>query len=98
MHDSNDRHRAAGRYGARELTVAGTRYRIVLRGQLSERFESALDGMTLEYGPNQTLLAGDVRDQGNLYRLLDRVQVFGIELGAEFREEAVIRGREGGLI
>jgi hypothetical protein len=60
--------------------VAGTRYRIVLRGQLSERFESAFDGMTLEYDPNQTLLAGDVRDQGNLYRLLDPVQDFEIEL------------------
>jgi hypothetical protein len=60
--------------------VAGTRYRIVLRGQLNERFESAFDGMTMEYDPNQTLLAGDVRDQGNLYRLLDRVQDFEIEL------------------
>jgi hypothetical protein len=60
--------------------VAASRYRIVLRGRLSERFESAFDGMTLEYGPNRTVLVGDVRDQAQLYGLLDRLQEFGIEL------------------
>ena len=56
------------------------RYRIVLRGRLSERFESAFEGMALEHGPNQTVLVGDVRDQAQLYGLLDRLRDFGIEL------------------
>jgi hypothetical protein len=60
--------------------VAASRYRIVLRGRLSERFESAFDGMTLVHGPNRTVLVGDVRDQAQLYGLLDRLQEFGIEL------------------
>jgi hypothetical protein len=60
--------------------VAAGRYRIVLRGRLSERFESAFDGMTLEHGPNRTVLVGDVRDQAQLYGLIDRLQEFGIEL------------------
>jgi len=60
--------------------VAPNRYRIVLRGRLSERFESAFEGMALEHGPNQTVLVGDVRDQAQLYGLLDRVRDFGIEL------------------
>jgi hypothetical protein len=60
--------------------VATSRYRIVLRGRLSERFESAFDGMALESGPNQTVLVGDVRDQAHLYGLLDRLRDFGIEL------------------
>jgi hypothetical protein len=60
--------------------VAAIRYRIVLRGRLSERFASAFDGMTLEHGPNQTVLVGDVRDQAQLYGLLGRLQDFGIEL------------------
>jgi hypothetical protein len=47
---------------------------------LSEHFESAFDGMTLEHGPNRTVLVGDVRDQAQLYGLLDRLQEFGIEL------------------
>jgi hypothetical protein len=56
--------------------MATSRYRIILRGRLSERFESAFDGMALEPGPNQTALVGDVRDQAQLYGLRD----FGIEL------------------
>jgi hypothetical protein len=62
------------------LTVAATRYRIVLRERLSERFESAFDEMALEGGPNQTVLVGDVRDQMHLYGLLNQVRDFGIEL------------------
>ena len=60
--------------------MATSRYRIILRGRLSERFESAFDGMALEPGPNQTVLVGDVRDQAQLYGLLDRLRDFGIEL------------------
>ena len=60
--------------------MAASRYRIVMRGRLSERFESAFDGMALESGPNQTVLVGDVRDQAHLYGLLDRLREFGIEL------------------
>jgi hypothetical protein len=62
--------------------VSTSRYRIVLKGRLSKRLESAFDGMTLESGPNQTVLVGDVRDQAQLYGLLDRLRDFGIELVA----------------
>ena len=60
--------------------MASNTYRIVLRGRLSESFESAFDGMDLEPGPNQTVLVGEVRDQAHLYGLLDRLRDFGIEL------------------
>ena len=59
-----------------------SRYRIVLRGRLSERFESAFEGMVLEAGPNQTVLVGEIRDQAQLYGLLDRLRDFGIDLVA----------------
>ena len=59
-----------------------SRYRIVLRGRLSERFESAFEGMALEAGPNQTVLVGEIRDQAQLYGLLDRLRDFGIDLVA----------------
>ena len=65
-----------------------SRYRIVLRGRLSERFESAFEGMALEAGPNQTVLVGEVRDQAHLYGLLDRLRDYGIELVAVQRESA----------
>jgi hypothetical protein len=60
--------------------VSPTRYRILLRGRLSERFATTFDGMTLEPGADQTVLVGDIRDQAHLYGLLDRLRDFGIEL------------------
>jgi hypothetical protein len=60
--------------------VTSARYRIVLRGRLSEHFQSAFDGMALEHGPNQTVLTGEIRDQAHLHGLLDRLRDFGIDL------------------
>lgn len=62
--------------------MAASRYRIILRGRLSERFASAFEGMTLEAGQGHTVLTGDVRDQAHLYGLLDRLRDFGIDLVA----------------
>ena len=62
--------------------VGPSRYRIVLRGRLSESFETAFEGMALKPGPNQTVLVGEIRDQAQLYGLLDRLRDFGIELVA----------------
>ena len=60
--------------------MAASRYRIVLRGRLSKRFESAFKGMTLEHAATRTVLTGEVRDQAQLYGVLDQVRNFGIEL------------------
>jgi hypothetical protein len=57
-----------------------TRYRITVRGTLSERFASTFAGMTLERGPGETALVGLIADQGQLYGVLDRVRDFGLEL------------------
>jgi hypothetical protein len=62
--------------------VRPTRYRITLRGRLSERFASAFDGMALEPAADQTVLVGEVRDQAHLFGLLDRLRDFGMELVA----------------
>ena len=60
--------------------MAASRYRIVLRGRLSKRFESAFEGMTLQHAPGRTVLTGEIRDQAQLYAVLDQMQDFGIEL------------------
>jgi hypothetical protein len=67
-----------------EPTEPVKRYRLVVRGALSERFASAFEGMTLvpANGSGTTALVGDVRDQAQLYGLLDRVRDFGLELVA----------------
>ena len=62
--------------------MTGGRYRIVIRGRLGARFESAFDGMVLEQEHGQTVLLGEIRDQAHLYGLPDRLRDFGIDLVA----------------
>jgi hypothetical protein len=56
------------------------RYDIVIRGRLSQRYEGAFDGVTLEPGPGETMLHANLADQSQLYGLLNRLRDFGIEL------------------
>jgi hypothetical protein len=55
-------------------------YRICIRGRLTERLGSALEGMRLEAGATETEFTGEIRDQSQLYGLLDRVRDLGLEL------------------
>ena len=48
-----------------------TRYRINVRGRLSQRLGSAFEDMSLEPGDGKTALVGDIRDQSHLYGVLD---------------------------
>lgn len=57
-----------------------TRYRIAVRGRLSERLGSAFEGLALEPGHGETVLAGQIRDQAQLYGVLDRIRDLGLEL------------------
>jgi hypothetical protein len=52
--------------------------------------------MSLEHGPNRTVLTGDVRDQAQLYGLLSRLQEFGIELLAVESADVSEDGSEPG--
>ncbi|MDQ3889476.1 MAG: sigma-70 family RNA polymerase sigma factor, partial [Actinomycetota bacterium] len=61
-------------------SARGTRYRITVRGTLSERFEGTFAGMQLEAADGETALVGDVEDQSQLYGLLARLRDFGLEL------------------
>lgn len=60
--------------------MQSTTYRICVRGRVSERLGSALEGMRLEAGATETAFTGEIRDQSQLYGLLDRVRDLGLEL------------------
>lgn len=60
--------------------MGARRYRITIRGRLSQRFAGAFEGMTLETDSGVTILLGDIRDQAHLYGVLDRIRDFGLEL------------------
>jgi hypothetical protein len=57
-----------------------TIYRIVVRGELSQRYAQAFDGMTLASEDGQTAITGPVVDQAHLHGLLGRVGDLGLEL------------------
>ena len=54
-------------------------YRIVLRGELGERFASEFEGMGMESGGGKTLLWGEL-DQSKLHGILERAQQFNLEI------------------
>ena len=59
---------------------AGRVYRIVLRGELSERYAAAFEEMEMETKGGQTVLTGEVVDQVQLHGIIDRIGGLGIEL------------------
>jgi hypothetical protein len=57
-----------------------TLYRIVVRGELGDRYAADFEGMRIETTDGQTILTGEVRDQPHLFGILDRLNGLGLEL------------------
>jgi hypothetical protein len=55
-------------------------YQICVQGRLTERLAAALEGMTLHGGAVNAVFTGEVKDQSQLYGLLDRLRDLGLEL------------------
>ena len=68
-----------------------TRYRICVRGRVSERLGSALGGMRREAGAIETAFTGEIRYELQLYGLLDRVRDLGLDSSANIRSEWLTR-------
>jgi len=68
--------------GGKQVTHMGTRtvYQIVVRGELSERYAMAFEGMEMEIKNGQTVLTGEVKDQSHLHGILDRIGALGLKL------------------
>jgi hypothetical protein len=60
--------------------VEPTIYQICVQGRLTERLAAALEGMTLHGDDVNTVFTGEVKDQSQLYGLLDRLRDLGLEL------------------
>jgi hypothetical protein len=60
--------------------VQPTVYRITVRGRLTDRLGSAFEGMALHALDGDTVLVGEVRDQSQLFGLLDTMRALGVEL------------------
>jgi hypothetical protein len=60
--------------------VKPTMYRICIRGHVSQRMAPAFEGMVLEASDGDTEITGEIRDQSQLYGMLDRVRDLGLDL------------------
>jgi hypothetical protein len=58
----------------------GTDYRIVVRGELSDRYAVAFEGMEIEAKNGRTTLRGEVIDDSHLHGILDRIGALGLRL------------------
>ena len=57
-----------------------TQYRITVQGRLTDRLGSAFEDMTRHIRGGNTDLIGEIRDQSQLFGLLDSVRRLGLEL------------------
>ena len=77
--------------------MAPTRYRITVRGRLTERLWCAFEELNLEPDTDQMALVGKIRDQSHLHGVLDLVRGLGLELvSVEADRTTPGRADEGG--
>jgi hypothetical protein len=57
-----------------------TVYQIVVRGEISERYAMAFEGMEMEAKSGRTILTGEIIDNSHLHGILDRIIALGLEL------------------
>ncbi len=74
----------------------GKIYRIVVRGELSERYAEAFEGMDMQTKTGLTVLTGEV-NQPHLHGILERINGLGLELlSVESCPEGIERADSGG--
>jgi hypothetical protein len=57
-----------------------TRYRVTIRGRASRRMDAAFTGWSVVSADGFTDLVGDVRDQAELFGVLEQIRDLGVEL------------------
>jgi hypothetical protein len=62
------------------VPFGGGSYVIRIKGRLSDSLLAEFAGLAATVQPGETVLHGPVRDQAELYGLLDRFQSLGLEL------------------
>ena len=64
----------------KEGRVKGARYRLVVRGELDDRFAYLFNGMHMERAEGTTVISGEVIDQAQLHGYIQRIEELGLEL------------------
>ena len=64
------------------MAQPGTLYRLVVRGELADRYAYLFEGMEMTREKGTTVLTGAVKDQAQLHGHIERVSELGLELVA----------------
>jgi hypothetical protein len=72
-----------------------TVYRLIVQGELDQRYAYLFDGMDLNRVVGTTIVTGDVIDQAHLHGLIERIEELGLEL-LEIQQVAKGSGRGAG--
>ena len=59
---------------------SGTAYRIVVRGELDDRFAYLFNGMEMQCVDGTTVLTGSAVDQAQLHGFIERLEELALEL------------------
>jgi hypothetical protein len=59
---------------------SGTAYRIVVRGELDDRFAYLFNGMEMQRIDGTTILTGDIVDQAQLHGYIERLDELALQL------------------
>jgi hypothetical protein len=60
--------------------VSAARYRLVIEGELDERFAFLFGDMEMSHVGGQTVMSGPVIDQAQLHGFIERVEELGLKL------------------
>jgi len=74
--------------------MRSTRYRVVVREELDDRYASAFEGMQVESADGETVITGTITDRSHLHGLLERIDALGLELISVAPERPVTRATE----
>ena len=67
--------------------MGGVRYRLVVDGELSNRYSRAFEGLDVESREGVTVIRGTIVDQAHLHGVLDTIEGLGIKLVSVSPEE-----------
>jgi hypothetical protein len=79
---------------AEEDAVPGRRYEFRIAGRLSEHARAAFPGMDVTEVPAETVISGEVDDDGGVQEVLTLIQSLGLEVVAIRRARGTSTGRE----
>ena len=61
-------------------SVKGATYKLVVRGELDDRFAYLFNGMQMKRVEGTTVLSGEIIDQAQLHGFIERIEELGLEL------------------